>query len=109
MSGDDETIRMPAASVWGAAPASAPFIPPAAPAAVVRHAYPLAVRDPSLGTAAGLVLRSLPYALARAPLGGAGDGDGFARVGISAGAAAAAAVGAAAGCFTGWAACSTRT
>lgn len=39
---------------WGA--------PPAGP---VRHAYPLAVRDPSLAAAFGLMMRSLPYALAR--------------------------------------------
>ena len=31
----------------------------------VRHAYPLAVRDPLVGAAIGLVLRTLPYALMR--------------------------------------------
>jgi hypothetical protein len=34
-------------------------------AAPVRHAYPLAVRDASLGTAFSLLVQSLPYALAR--------------------------------------------
>jgi hypothetical protein len=30
-----------------------------------RHAYPIAIRDPSLATAIGLLLRTLPYALIR--------------------------------------------
>jgi hypothetical protein len=51
----DETIRVPPGSGWPAAPSPPP----------VRHAYPLAVRDPSLTTAFGLMMRSLPYALAR--------------------------------------------
>jgi hypothetical protein len=42
-----------------AEPAAAP--PPAA----VRHHYPLAVTDASLGTAIGLLMRTLPYALVR--------------------------------------------
>jgi hypothetical protein len=33
--------------------------------APARHAYPLAIRDPSLSTAIGLVMRTLPYALMR--------------------------------------------
>jgi hypothetical protein len=47
---------LPPRSPWGS-PAAAP------PRA--SHAYPLAVRDPSLSTAIGLVLRTLPYALLR--------------------------------------------
>ncbi|HEY3594990.1 MAG TPA: hypothetical protein VGL13_13995 [Polyangiaceae bacterium] len=31
----------------------------------VRHAYPLAIRDASFGTAVGLMMKTLPYALAR--------------------------------------------
>lgn len=51
---DDSTIRMaPGSSMWGTAPAP------------VRHGYPLAIRDHSLGQAISLLMRSLPYALAR--------------------------------------------
>jgi hypothetical protein len=46
------------------APSATPAAPPTAFAAV-RHAYPLAVRDHGLGTAVGLLMQSLPYALAR--------------------------------------------
>ena len=45
-----------------------PYAPPPpawGAASAVRHAYPLAVRDPSLGTAFGLLMQSMPYALAR--------------------------------------------
>ncbi len=35
------------------------------PSHAVRHGYPLAVRDHGLGTAISLLMRSLPYALAR--------------------------------------------
>ena len=38
---------------------------PQAEAPSVRHSYPLAVRDPSLSVAIGLMMRSLPYAVAR--------------------------------------------
>jgi hypothetical protein len=48
---DDSTIRM--ASAWGV------------PQSTVRHSYPLAVRDHGLGQAISLLMRSLPYALAR--------------------------------------------
>jgi len=34
-------------------------------ASSVRHSYPLMVRDPSLSVAIGLMMRSLPYAIAR--------------------------------------------
>lgn len=47
---------LPSSSVWGGAAAAPPRMP---------HAYPLAVRDPSLSVAIGLVLRTLPYAMAR--------------------------------------------
>ena len=47
---------LPPGSAWGS-PAAAP--------ARIPHAYPLAVRDPSLSTAVGLVLRTLPYAVLR--------------------------------------------
>ena len=50
---DDHTIR---AGVWGM---------PMPPTSLVRHGYPLAVRDHGLATAMGLLMRSLPYALAR--------------------------------------------
>ncbi|MBU6499440.1 MAG: hypothetical protein KGJ41_07790 [Rhodospirillales bacterium] len=52
----DETIRAAPGSAWAA---------PVSTASPVRHAYPLAVRDASLTTAFGLVMRSLPYAFAR--------------------------------------------
>jgi hypothetical protein len=54
----------PTGSVWltGGAPTQQAYTPPGQG---VRHAYPLAVRDHSLSTAFGLILRSLPYAVAR--------------------------------------------
>ena len=56
---DDETVRfVPRASPWATVPPQSPFTP-------VRHSYPLVVRDHGLGTAIGLLMRSLPYALAR--------------------------------------------
>jgi hypothetical protein len=36
-----------------------------APRAGVRHAYPLAIREAGFGTALGLLMKTLPYALAR--------------------------------------------
>ena len=60
---DDETIRFtPSAGAWGVPPAPTPAAP--APSAV-RHGYQLAVHDHGLATAIGLLLQSLPYALAR--------------------------------------------
>jgi hypothetical protein len=50
----EETVRQAPGSGWGVA----------APAAV-RHSYPLATRDASFGNAVSLMMRSLPYALAR--------------------------------------------
>ena len=47
---------LPPGSAWGV-PAAAPLRIP--------HSYPLAVRDPSMSVAVGLVLRTLPYALMR--------------------------------------------
>jgi hypothetical protein len=45
---------------------ASPAVPPvAAPGGDVRHAYPLAIRDASIGTALKLFLKTLPYALAR--------------------------------------------
>jgi hypothetical protein len=38
---------------------------PGSGASSVRHSYPLVVRDPSLSVAIGLMMRSLPYAIAR--------------------------------------------
>jgi hypothetical protein len=49
-----------AGSAWSSAPT-----PSAVPSAAVRHSYPLAVRDYGVAAAFGLVLRSLPYAVAR--------------------------------------------
>jgi hypothetical protein len=60
--GSDETMRVTGASAWGA---PSPAGPPHAAPSAVRHAYPLAVRDPSMGVAIGLVLQTLPYALMR--------------------------------------------
>jgi hypothetical protein len=56
---------LPADSPWlsGAAPQPMPMPQPAQPG--IRHSYPLLVRDHSLTTAFGLLMRSLPYALAR--------------------------------------------
>lgn len=43
-----------------------PAVPPVpAPDAAVRHHYPLAIRQASFGTALGLFLKTMPYALAR--------------------------------------------
>ena len=43
-----------------------PAVPPAPAAdAAVRHHYPLAIRQASFGTAFGLFLKTMPYALAR--------------------------------------------
>lgn len=57
---DDETIR------YVPNPGARSATPPAQPSfAPVRHAYPLVVRDHGLGTAFGLLMRSLPYAVAR--------------------------------------------
>jgi hypothetical protein len=58
---DDNTMRIPPGtpagpSVWTTS-AAAP--------SMVRHAYPLAVRDYSLASAIALLIQSLPYALAR--------------------------------------------
>lgn len=44
---------------------AASFIPTEPASSPVRHGYPLAVRDASLTTAFSLMMRSLPYALAR--------------------------------------------
>ncbi len=48
-------------------PPASPWLSGAAMPAVggIRHGYPLAVRDHGLATAFGLLMRSLPYALAR--------------------------------------------
>ena len=56
--------NQPPASVWltGAASSQQTNAPPGQG---VRHAYKLTVRDHGLATAFGLVMRSLPYALAR--------------------------------------------
>ena len=48
----------PPPSVWTTPSAAPPVFAP------VRHSYPLVVRDHGLGTAIGLLLQSLPYALA---------------------------------------------
>ena len=59
---------VPAGSPWLAgtvSPAAAPGSSSSRPAPGVRHSYPLLVRNHGLGTAFGLLLRSLPYALAR--------------------------------------------
>lgn len=59
---EDETIgSVPNGSAWAAA---APM-PASAPLHAVRHAYTLAVHDHGLVTAISLMIRSLPYALAR--------------------------------------------
>ena len=48
----------PNPGAWSTTAAQSAFSP-------VRHSYPLAVRDHGLGTAISLLMRSLPYALAR--------------------------------------------
>ena len=35
------------------------------PAQAVRHSYPLAIEDAGLSTAVGLLMKTMPYALAR--------------------------------------------
>lgn len=55
---DDETMRfVPNAGVWSSPAAAVPN--------PIRHSYGLRVRDHGLGAAVGLLLQSLPYALAR--------------------------------------------
>ncbi|HEY8288089.1 MAG TPA: hypothetical protein VIG49_02395, partial [Acetobacteraceae bacterium] len=56
MSENDDAGVAPQPSVWSSSPQ---------PAQAARHAYPLVVRDHSLGTAISLLVRSLPYAVAR--------------------------------------------
>lgn len=56
---EDGTIRITPGNVAGIG--ANPSVAPAA----VRHQYPLAVRDASLGVAVSLLMRTLPYALAR--------------------------------------------
>jgi hypothetical protein len=58
MPSDQPPPKAPPASVWTTPPV-------APPAASIPHSYPLAVRDHGLGTAFGLLMQSLPYALAR--------------------------------------------
>jgi hypothetical protein len=58
MPSDQPPPNAPPASVWTTPPV-------APPAASIPHSYPLAVRDHGLGTAFGLLMQSLPYALAR--------------------------------------------
>jgi hypothetical protein len=58
MPSDQLPPNAPPASVWTTPPV-------APPAASIPHSYPLAVRDHGLGTAFGLLMQSLPYALAR--------------------------------------------
>jgi hypothetical protein len=50
---DETTGALPSTSVWTSVPPS------------VRHGYSLTVRDHGLGTAIGLLMKSLPYAIAR--------------------------------------------
>jgi hypothetical protein len=58
---DDETSRsVPNGPTWATAP-----MPGSAPIHAVRHAYTLTVHDHGLVTAMSLMMRSLPYALAR--------------------------------------------
>ncbi|HTW70829.1 MAG TPA: hypothetical protein VME47_13145 [Acetobacteraceae bacterium] len=59
---ENESIGpIPSAGAWAAAVA----MPGPVPLQAVRHGYALAVHDHGLGTAVSLLLRSLPYALAR--------------------------------------------
>ena len=58
MPSDQPPPNAPPPSVWTTAPA-------APPAASIPHSYPLVVRDHGLVTAFGLLMQSLPYALAR--------------------------------------------
>jgi hypothetical protein len=58
MPSDQPPTNVPPPSVWTTAPA-------APPAASIPHSYPLVVRNHGLGTAFGLLMQSLPYALAR--------------------------------------------
>ncbi len=51
---EDDTVVVRAGGAWGRATGPE-----------VKHAYPLAVRDHGLATAVGLLMQSLPYALAR--------------------------------------------
>jgi hypothetical protein len=60
MPSDQSPPNAPPPSVWTTPPAAPP-----PPAASIPHSYPLAVRDHGLGTAFGLLMQSLPYALAR--------------------------------------------
>jgi hypothetical protein len=57
----------PQQMVQGYAPPPPPLVYPAAsgPLPGVRHAYPLAIGEATFGTAFGLMMKTLPYALAR--------------------------------------------
>jgi hypothetical protein len=56
---------VPAPPVRAVAPAPAEPVAPSSPAGGVRHDYPLAIRDAGLGTAFGLLMRTLPFLLVR--------------------------------------------
>jgi hypothetical protein len=66
-------VAAPAAAVAVAAPAVARAVAPSPvedvaqsrPAAAVRHSYPLVIQDAGLGTAFGLLMRTLPFLLVR--------------------------------------------
>jgi hypothetical protein len=51
--------------VRAVAPPPAEPVAPSSPAGGVRHDYPLAIRDAGLGTAFGLLMRTLPFLLVR--------------------------------------------
>jgi hypothetical protein len=56
----------PGAQAPYGSPVQAPLYATAAPRAPgVRHSYPLAIREAGFGTAVGLMMRTLPYALVR--------------------------------------------
>jgi FHA domain len=56
---------VPAPPVRAVAPPPAEPVAPSSPAGGVRHDYPLAIRDAGLGTAFGLLMRTLPFLLVR--------------------------------------------
>ncbi|HXU81135.1 MAG TPA: FHA domain-containing protein [Polyangia bacterium] len=51
--------------VAAVAPAPVEDAPQSAPAGAVRHSYPLAIEDAGLGTAFGLLMKTLPFLLVR--------------------------------------------
>jgi hypothetical protein len=58
-------VAVAAAPAAAVAPAVVEDIARSGPAPAIRHSYPLAIQDAGLGTAFGLLMRTLPFLLVR--------------------------------------------